>query len=286
MVFRTAPQELTFEMLDTFIVAGGNILDSAEVYGSEPAIAGWLKARNNRESIVILTKSCIDLPEISPEGIPRGIDGNLSRLQTDFIDLYMLHRDDPSKPVEMIVDALNKEVERGRIRSFGGSNWKAARIQAANDYAEENGLMGFAGSSENFSLAIPNEERWAGVHTITPEEHVWRSKNQLPLFPWSSQAGGFFAQDFSPDDTSNPEMVRVYFNPTNFAKKARAAELANEKGCETIQIVLAYVLAQPFPISALAGPRDMKELRSCLDAEKIELTRAEVEWLELKRDAR
>jgi len=286
MVFTRAPRELTFDMLDLFVASGGNLLDTAEVYGSEPAIADWLEARDNRESIIVLDKACHELVDITVDGIRRGIATNLERLRCDYIDIWMLHRDDPTKPVEVVVETANEEIAAGRIRSYGGSNWSTARLQELNEYADSRGLIGMIGSSEHLSLATPKAERWAGVRWIDDDDLAWRESSGFPLFPWSAQAGGFFSGRFRPDDESDTEMVRIYYSDLNFGRLARAEELAAERGASSIQIALAYVLAQSFPTFPLVGPASMPELEVCIEAEKIDLSDAEAQWLAMRTDAR
>jgi 1-deoxyxylulose-5-phosphate synthase len=286
MFFTRAPREVTFDMLDLFVANGGNILDTAQVYGSEPAIADWLEARDCRDSVIVLDKACHELVDITTVGIREGIAANLERLRTDYIDIWMLHRDDPTKPVEIIVEAANEAIDAGQIRSYGGSNWSTARLTELNEYADAHGLIGMVGSSEHLSLATPNEERWAGVRWIDEDDLAWRESSQFPLFPWSSQAGGFFSGQFHPEDTSNEELVRVYYSDANFQRLARAEELAAERDASPIQIALAYVLAQAFPTFPLVGPASLPELEACIDAEKLNLTTSEVAWLALESDSR
>ncbi len=286
MVFTRAPRELTFDMLDLFVASGGNILDTAEVYGSEPAIADWLEARDSRESVIVLDKACHELVDITADGIRAGIATNLERLRTDYIDIWMLHRDDPTKSVSVIVEAANEAIDAGQIRSYGGSNWSSTRLTELNEYADARGLVGMIGSSEHLSLATPNEARWPGVRWIDEDDLAWRESSGFPLFPWSSQAGGFFSGRFRADDTSNEEVVRVYYSDANFERLERAEELAAERGASPNQVALAYVLAQSFPTFPLVGPASMPELGDSLAAEKIELTAGEARWLALKADTR
>src|SRR5262249_51279519 len=135
MVCTTDNMELTGELLDAFVAAGGHCLDTARIYGtSEAAIRQWMQARGNREQVVLITKGAHPLgdsgPRVTPQAIDEDIPVSLERLQTDTIDLYLLHRDDESQPVGPIVECLNAHKEAGRLRAFGGSNWTTARIQA------------------------------------------------------------------------------------------------------------------------------------------------------------
>jgi len=141
------------ELLDHSISVGGNCLGTARVYGTEPAIGQWLTDHGRREEIVLIAKGVHHDqhgPRVHPQGIAEALTTSLGLLQTDYIDLYLLHRDDPTYPVGPIVEALNAHREAGRIRAFGGSNWTAARLQEANDYAREHGLTPFAASTLAF----------------------------------------------------------------------------------------------------------------------------------------
>jgi aryl-alcohol dehydrogenase-like predicted oxidoreductase len=290
MVCTTDDQELTNTLLDAYVAAGGNCLDTAHVYGggkSERAIGQWFQARNNRRDILLLDKGAHPRgpePRVHPAGIAEDIRESLERLQTDTIDIYLLHRDDPGCPVGPIVDCLNAQREAGRIRVFGGSNWKAERIQEANAYAQAHGLQGFAASSPHFSLAHLNEVMWGGCTVLEPAERAWHTQHQFPLFPWSSQASGFFTGRYSPDDTSHPDMVRVYYNEGNWERLRRAQALAEKRGCSANNIALAYVLNQPFPVFALIGPRTVEELHASLPALDVTLTPEEMRWLNLEAD--
>ncbi|HLK60861.1 MAG TPA: aldo/keto reductase [Chthonomonadaceae bacterium] len=292
MVCTTENKELTFALLDAYVEAGGNCLDTAHVYSggkSERAIGEWFRERDNRETIVLIDKGAHPYwtePRVNPECITQDIQESLERLQSDYIDIYLLHRDDPNAPVGPIVECLNEHQAAGRICAFGGSNWSTVRIQEANDYAAAHGLHGFVASSPNLSLASVNEPMWGGCLTLDAEGRAWHATNQLPLFPWSSQASGFFTGRFSPEDTGNKDITRVYFNEGNWERLHRALELAEQKGCTANQIALAWVLHQSFPVFALIGPRTLEELHSSLPALDISLTDSEARWLNLESEHR
>src|SRR3569833_1289287 len=158
--------ETTYELLDRWVEAGGNIVDTAHLYNggsSERALGQWIADRDCREQIVVLTKCAhhnVDRKRVTPEDITCDLRDSLARLKTDYVDLYILHRDDPEIPVGEIVDVLNRYYREGRIHAFGGSNWSTARLDEANAYAAAHGLQGFTGSSPHLSLAVPNGEIW------------------------------------------------------------------------------------------------------------------------------
>jgi aryl-alcohol dehydrogenase-like predicted oxidoreductase len=277
----------SFELLDRYVALGGNTLDTAHVYrrgAAERAVGAWLAARGNREEIVLIGKGAhhdADGPRVTPEAITADLLDSLDRLGTAYIDLYLLHRDDPSRPVGPIVECLNEHLQAGRIRAFGGSNWTQTRMAAANAYAAEKGLAGFVAGSQNFSLAVPNEPPWPGCVAATIDGWDWYERNRVPLLAWSSQAQGFFTGRYSPDDQADAEMVRVWYSEDNFLRLARADDLGRRLDVSANTVALAYVLARPW-VAALIGPLSVTELESSWQALEVRLTAEETRWLNLE----
>lgn len=290
--FRHDNFETVCENVDAFLDIGGNTLDTANVYcggESEEVIGRYMKLRGNRDRIVILTKGAhhnAEGPRVNKAAIADDIAMSLERLQTDHIELYGLHRDDPNVPVQIIIDALNEHIAAGRIGAIGGSNWTWQRLQEANAYAAANGLAGFSFNSPNLSLAKVNEPFWSGCVSADPETCEWHEQVQLPLLAWSSQARGFFTGRFRPEVRDHADIVRVFYNDANWERLHRAEQLAVEKQATAIQIALAYVLNQPFPTCALIGAQNVQELRSCEAGMQIELTKAELDWLDLSSESK
>ncbi|MFC5468514.1 aldo/keto reductase [Cohnella suwonensis] len=279
------------QMLDAYIQAGGNAFDTAHQYrGKELVLGQWLAETKLRDRLVILTKGAhhddgSPGPRVNPQAIRKDLTESLERLGTDYVDLYALHRDDPTVAVGPIMEELNEHLQAKKIRAIGASNWSHRRIQEANDYAAARNLTGFSFSSPNLSLAKPLEARWAGAISADEQACEWHAKTQMPLLAWSAQAGGFFSGNFTPDDRSDEEMVRVYYSDDNWERHRRAAKLAEEKGVTAIQIALSYVLYQRFPTCAIIGPRNPEEFHSSIRSMNLELTPAEVDWLDLRREA-
>lgn len=276
-------------VLDQYFEMGGNIFDTARHYRhSEKAIGAWMNMRGNRDSVIIQTKGghpvreASDVPRVTPEAIHEDISVSLDTLQTDHVELFALHRDNPDVEVGPIMEAMHKEVEDGRVYAIGLSNWELPRIIEANEYAVSHGLTPLSFNSPNFSLAKVNRPRWENCVSASEEMIRWHEATNLPLFSWSSQAGGFFSGRFSEEDTRNTEMVEVYYSEANWERYSRAKQLANQKGCTPIQISLAYVLTQSFPTAAVIGPENATELQSSVAAAGIKLTASEVDWLDLK----
>ncbi|QPB19242.1 aldo/keto reductase [Rhizobium sp. 007] len=271
--------------LDAFYEAGGNVFDTAYVYGSgktESIFGDWHTSRNvSRDEIVLIGKGAHS-PLCYPDMIAKQLDQSLERLKTDYVDIYFMHRDNTGIPVGEFVDAMDAEVNRGRIRGiFGGSNWTRERMDEAMAYAAKTGKKAPAALSNNFSLAEMLDPIWAGCVAASDDEwKKWLNEQQIPNFAWSSQGRGFFTDRAGRDKHGDEEIVRCWYSDRNFGRRDRANELANKLGRNPIHIALAYVIAQPFPVIPLIGPRTIAELEDSLSALDIELTTEQVKWLE------
>ncbi|HLI05619.1 MAG TPA: aldo/keto reductase [Ktedonobacteraceae bacterium] len=272
-------------MLDDFFEQGGNCFDSAYIYSggaSEKMLGYWMNNRGIREQVVLLDKGA-HTPHCNPQALVSQLRESLARLQTDYVDIYMLHRDNPDIPVGEFITALNEEKNAGRIRIFGASNWSLERIEEANTWAIKHGMSGFSAVSNNFSLARMIEPMWAGcLSSSDARSRAWFAEHQMPLMPWSSQAQGFFTGRASPDNCSDTRFVRSWYSEDNFRRLDRVNALAKERGVLPLVIALAYVLCQPFPTFPLIGPQLLSETRTSLRALDIELTPQEVRWLNLE----
>ena len=294
--------EESFALLDTAYAAGVTAYDSAHLYsgGEVDRVLGlWMEERGNREEIVLIGKGAHlnqDRNRVTPYDIASDMADSLVRLRSDYIDIYLLHRDDPTKPVGPIVEALNEHHAAGRIRIFGGSNWSPERLEEANEYAEKNGLVPFAVSSPNFSLAEQMEEPWTDCLSISgaSQETVrqWYVSKSMPLFTWSSVARGFFSGKITSAnaeevrDQFDGSMPKSYYYPDNFKRLDRAWELAEDKGLTVPQIALSYVLSFPLDIYALVGSANSSEIASNLQALQSRLTEEEMAWLDLRSETR
>ena len=285
------------ELLECFLEAGGNCIDTAHIYSfgkSEETLGKWLQESGRRREVILITKGCHPavnredifgspwVSRLTPEAIRIDLSESLERLQTDYIDLYLLHRDDESVPVGPLVEALNQEQASGSIKAFGVSNWRVERIAEANQYAAEHGLSGFIISSPNLSLAQPKKMVFPGTLFADEGTRQWHRTYQFPLLAWSSLATGFMSGKYRPDDQSNENMTQVYYSEENFERLQRAKELAARKNVTVAQIGLAYVLGQSFPVIALVGPATVSNLDDVLGALNVELNPKEIEFLDLK----
>ena len=284
-------------MWDHFFEHGGNAFDTAHIYSggaAESLLGYWHSQRGIREQLVIVGKGA-HTPQCYPDQVAVQLKQSLERLRTEYVDLYFLHRDNPDVPVGEFVDALNEQFVCGQINAIGASNWSLPRFREANEYALKNGLQPLTLLSNQFSLARMLEPVWPGAHSAgTLAWQRYLEDEQVALFPWSSQARGFFTPwvdavrsgqsasraSITTMEPDAAELIRVWFSDDNFARRARADTLAQRHSVSAINVALAYVLAQPYPCFPLIGPRNLEESRSCLKSLAITLTHDERRWLE------
>jgi aryl-alcohol dehydrogenase-like predicted oxidoreductase len=298
VMIKSSEMEQSFTLLDEVHELGCTTFDTAHGYGQgdcERTVGRWVRDRGLRDKVVIIGKGAHhnqDRKRVHPFDISSDLFDSLARFQFDYIDLYLLHRDDPTVPVGGIVEVLNEHQAAGRIHAFGGSNWSIERIQEANAYAKAHGLTPFVASSPNFSLAEQVNAPWPECISISGPQgesaRSWYSQNQMPLFTWSSLAGGFFSGRFNRDNLETFESyldklcVFSYCYEDNFKRLDRVRLLAKEKGLTIPQIATAYVLSQPLNIFALVGCQNSAEFKANLEASELSLTPQEIAWLDLK----
>jgi len=291
-----------FYLLDSILDMGCNTFDTAHVYGggdNERTFGRWLRERGNRDKVNIIGKGAHlsqDRKRVTPWDITSDIYDSLARFKIDHIDIYLLHRDDPDFPVGPIVETLHEHKKAGRILAYGGSNWSHERVAEANAYAAAHGLDPFVASSPNFTLAVQNQPPWEGCISISaadakPARDYYANLN-MPLFTWSSLAGGFFSGRLRRDNLESFETyldklaVTTYANEENFRRLDRVQQLADEKGLSIPQVATAYVMSYPLNIFALVGCQTADEFKANMAASEIRLTAAEMAWLELQSDSR
>lgn len=283
-------------LADCFRDAGGNFFDTAHVYcGWKPGGSGcseielgrYIKSRRCRDEVVIGTKGAHPPLKgyrdnenyMSAEIIAADIDDSLQRLQVDTIDLYWLHRDDPRVAAGVIVEMLNDEVKRGRIRAFGGSNWTSQRFDEANRYAKEHGLDGFVANQPRWSLLAyepkTEEERLepgAMVHLNHAGDRQWHEASQIAVIPYGPTGNGFFA--------THGKRPEGRGTPANLERLQRVLSLADELGATANQVALAWLINQPFPVIPILGTTKIDHLQDALGAEALTLTPEQRDWLE------
>lgn len=285
----------SFALFDAAFDAGCTAFDTAPVYGrgeAERRLGAWIKTRGVRDSVVIIDKAChpdASGPRVNPEALRFDLERSLRDLGVDHIDLYLLHRDDPEISPEAILETLELEVRRGRIRAYGASNWTHDRLELARAIARRRGFAGFAASSPGFSLAEA-QRTWPGCvalsHPQDSEALDWYGRSGIPLLAWSPLASGLLSGRLDPNgvpsERSWQDQVALDFYGTqqNFERLERCRTLARQRGATPGQIALAYVFTHPGAPYAVVGARTGAQLSQARDALDLELTETERRWLE------
>lgn len=298
MVINATESERSYELLDAAHESGINTFDTAIVYAggnSERGLGPWINERGIREEIVVISKGCHhnqDRERVTPFDLKSDFHDSLARLQFDYIDIYMFHRDDPQVPVGPLVEAMNELIDAGKIRAFGASNWTYQRIMAANKYAEQNGLVPFTSSSPNYGLAEQVNDPWGpGCVSLSGPQQAdardWYEQTQLAVFAYSSLARGLFSGRVTRENyrqAVDQTCRQAYCHEVNFQRLDRAADLAKQKGVSVAQIALAFVLNSPMNTYALVGAESRQECEANVAAAEIKLSPAELAWLDLQSE--
>ncbi|MBR6705214.1 MAG: aldo/keto reductase [Clostridia bacterium] len=295
----TATRESTraeaFKSYDRAWDAGFRTFDTAHSYGfGEDTLGVWLASRKHRQEAVILDKGCNPGQKGSNDifcgkTVREQAEESLRRLRTDHLDLYILHRDDPSIPVDGIVDELNRLKEEGKILRFGGSNWTLDRVCQANDYAEKHGMDGFTAVSPAYSLAEYIRDPWGGSVSLSGEQREayrkWLQAKQIPVFCYSSLGRGYLSGKFHTDSGRPIEecigkgSIMEYDAPQNRERLRRAEILAAEKNATVSQVCLAWLLRQPMSLFPIVAPSSREHILDNVGALDLELTEEEALWL-------
>ena len=282
-------------VLEAYVTAGGNFFDTAHSYchwlpggnGLSEITIGEYVRRHGLSEAVIATKgghhsawryrSIHNDEYLSPGRLRADLDDSLARLECDSIALYYLHRDDPRVPVGEILDFLNCEIARGRIRYIGASNWKLARLMEAHEYARVHGLQSFVISSSLWSLATLKPRPVAELPhpdyaTATAEQLQWHARTEFPMAPFTPTAHGFFA-------CAGTESAE-YGTPENLARRDRVHLLAAELGATPTRVALAWLINHPFPVFPVIGTKNPDRMVEALAADALRLTAEQMAWLE------
>ena len=263
--------ELAPRLLDRFHAGGGRALDVANVYrdGEAAQAAGkWLRNRPSADGVVVYAKGCHP-PYCSPDLVGAEVDKACGLLGLTRLDVFLLHRDDPSLPVAAFADALLEQVAAGRIGEFGVSNWTVPRTRELREYLDGIGAGHLIAFSNHFSLADMVSAPWPGCLGVSKQELDELGGLGLKMLAWSSLATGFFAGRETPH----------WDSPANRARRDRAAELGKRLGASAAAVALAYVLHQPEHVLPVVRTGSEAHLDEMLAAADLRLADDELEWL-------
>lgn len=282
MDFGTAiPQEQAFALLDRYVALGGNVVDTARVYGdwveggtgaSEKVVGAWLRARGNRERIVLVTKGghprldAFDRSRLDREALHGDLQLSLETLGVSSVDVYFLHRDDETLPVGPIIDALDELVQAGKIRAIGASNWRWQRIAEANDYARAHGKTPFTVSQIQWSLAECTPEIWGDTTLVcmNPAEHEGYRTLGLPVMAYTPQARGVLPQLIARGADGVNEYARDFVTPVNIGRAQRLKAYCERTGHSPSAVCMAYITSDVVPGCAVIGTSSLAHLEDTM----------------------
>jgi aryl-alcohol dehydrogenase-like predicted oxidoreductase len=278
----TADDKESREVLDAYVEAGGNFVDTANSYliehgRSESIIGQWMADRGNRDRLLVATKvggGRDDVRNLRPETIEGECHASLERLQTDRIDLYYAHFDDAETPLEQSLRAFDALVTAGLVRHLGASNYTPERLLAALELQRELGLAEFTVLQPHFNLV----ER-AFEHTLLPVAESW----ELAVLPYFALASGFLTGKYRPGgeavESARAGGAKNYLDRGGAAVLEALDELSAARGTTVAAVALAWLRAQPTVVAPIASARTPEQLAGILPSVALELTEAEVERL-------
>jgi aryl-alcohol dehydrogenase-like predicted oxidoreductase len=293
----TVDKPLAFRIFDAYVDLGGNFIDTAKVYSdwalgersaSEKTIGEWMLQHHTRNKIVLATKGghpgleAMLTPRLSPAEILGDLEDSLHHLQVDVVDLYYLHRDDPERPVEEMLETLDAQVKAGKIRYYACSNWRTQRIQEAQEYACSHGLRGFVASQVLWNVGVL-DPKGIGDPTISwMDDDMWLYHSQcgMAAMAYTAQANGFFQKMLNDKiDEIDPKLLRMYDYAVNIKRFWRMKRLMAEEALSITQVLLGYLTSQPFPTFPVVGCRSVAQLEDCMEAADVTLTDAQIAFI-------
>ncbi|WP_350016188.1 aldo/keto reductase [Rhodanobacter sp. IGA1.0] len=286
----SADEKRSFELLDAFVDAGGNLIDTADVYPawvpgnrggeSETIIGKWLKRSGRRDRVVISTKVAkwAEQPGLSPVNIRQAVDGSLQRLQVDCIDLYQAHEDDASVPMEETLGAFARLIEAGKVRVIGASNFSADRFADALAMSQRHGLPRYESLQPEYNLVSR-----AGYEQAL--EPLIRREN-IGVISYYALASGFLSGKYrSAADLAKSSArggaVKKFLNPHGLQVLAALDAVAAAHHATPAQVALAWLIARPGLTAPIVSATSVEQLRELLGATELQLDGNEIARLDL-----
>ena len=277
----TADEKTSFALLDRFVGAGFNFIDSADVYSrwhpgnkggeSEVIIGNWLKARGGRDKVIIATKLGIEMAPgkkgLSRKYMMQAVEDSLQRLQTDYIDLYQSHRDDPETPIEETLSAYADLIKVGKVREIGASNFSAERLAESLKVSVEKKLPRYQSLQPHYSL-VERQEFEGPLEELCLREKVG-------TIGYYSLASGFLTGKYrsaaDKQGKARGSRVEKYLNDYGFGVIAALDDVAKRYDAKPVQTALAWLIARPSVTAPIASATNLEQLAELLKAAEIKL---------------
>jgi aryl-alcohol dehydrogenase-like predicted oxidoreductase len=286
----TADESASFAILDEFVGAGFNFIDTADVYSrwvpghkggeSETVLGNWFKRSGHRKKVILATKLGIEMaPDkqgLSKAYILREVEESLQRLQTDYIDLYQSHKDDPKVPLEETLEAYDQLIKQGKVRAIGASNYTAERLAEAFKVSKENGLPRYECLQPHYNLY----ER-AGYER---ELEGLCLKEGIGVIPYFALASGFLTGKYrsESDLAQGPrgQMVKKYLDERGLRILGALDEVAKKLHSKPGEVAIAWLIARPSITAPIASATSVGQLKELVDAANLQLDPASIKTLD------
>ncbi len=285
----TADEKTSFAILDAFIDGGFNAVDTADVYSrwspagagaSETVIGAWLKQSGKRGKVVLATKFGMEMGEgkkgLSAKYMVEAVEASLKRLQTDYIDLYQSHRDDPETPQEETAEAFDRLVKAGKVRTIGSSNFTPERLKSALEISEAKGLARY-----NSEQPLYNLYARAGFEAGLQQTCI---DNDVAVIPYSSLASGFLTGKYrtEADLSKSPRGggVKKMMDERGMRILAALDQICGARGVTQAQVALAWVMAQPGLTGPIASATSLEQLDELMGSARLALTAEDLALLD------
>ena len=271
-------------VLDYYFDNGGNFIDTADMYSqwapghvggeSETIIGNWMKRRGNRAKMIVATKVAkLDTrPGLKPENIKAACDDSLRRLQTDYIDLYYAHQDDPDTPIEETLGAFDSLIKSGKVRYIAASNLTAERLQESLDTAKRLNLSSYIASQDQYNLMDREYES-----TLMPTLKA----NGLSQIPFYGLARGFLTGKYRPgvsvESVRATGVANSYANDRGWAMLDKLDQIAKARNCSVAAVALAWLRAQPTVATPIASATKLDQIKEIMQV--VELAPEELQLL-------
>ncbi|ADY12737.1 aldo/keto reductase [Sphaerochaeta globosa] len=291
-------EETAMRQLDIYVQQGGNLLDTAHIYGqdkaggpstSEQVLGKWLRANNLHEKITVASKGCHPYKEdmshsrINEKDMMLDISQSLDQLKTDCLDIWFFHRDNPLMGSDEIIDLASMLIDKKLVKHLGVSNWRTERIEAANTWAKAHGKPTFEISEIQWSLARCTPETWGDdtLVCMTEQQRLWYEKEAMPVMCFAPQAKGLFSKLLSGnEDRLSSNAKRRFLTEENLALAPKVQALSQHLRVTPAAIAMAYLTSQKNPTIAIAGSSRVEQITETLGGADLTLTEEELAFLQ------
>ena len=285
----TVDESTSFQLLDAFVVAGFDLIDTADTYSrwvsgnqggeSETIIGNWLRRTGNRDKVIIATKVGMDMGEgrkgLRKDYILKSAENSLQRLKTDYIDLYQSHTDDTETPLEETLAAYDQLIKQGKVRAIGASNYNAERLSQALEISGRSGLPSYQSLQPEYNL-YNRAEFEAELEKVCLE-------NNIGVISYFSLASGFLTGKYrSEDDLSKSARgggIKKYLNKRGFSILKALDEVSEKYDSTPARISLAWLIARPSVTAPIASATNLNQLNDLIESTKLELDNESIDLL-------